>query len=82
MDTTPLESKGVGGETARAFDEFMEAFEAFKEDNNARLAEIEQERASAPHRAARELAATFFHPDERAARPTAGSAETASAPSV
>ncbi|GAA1786673.1 MAG: insulinase family protein [Actinobacteria bacterium] len=43
-----------------------------------RLAEIEQERASAPHRAARELAATFFHPDERAARPTAGSAETVS----
>jgi HK97 family phage major capsid protein len=46
MDTTPLESKGVGGETARAFDEFMEAFEAFKEDNTARLAEIEQRGAA------------------------------------
>lgn len=46
MDTTPLEIKGVGGETARAFDEFMEAFEAFKENNNARLAEIEQRGAA------------------------------------
>jgi len=46
MDTTPLETKGVGGETARAFDEFMEAFEAFKENNNARLAEIEQRGAA------------------------------------
>ncbi len=46
MDTTPLETKGVGGETARAFDEFMEAFETFKEDNNARLAEIEQRGAA------------------------------------
>ena len=42
----------------------------------ARLAEIEQERASAPHRAARELIATLWAPYERAARPTAGAAST------
>ena len=41
-DTTTLETKGAGGETARAFDEFLEAFEAFKETNDQRLAEIEQ----------------------------------------
>ncbi|MBK6886023.1 MAG: insulinase family protein [Tetrasphaera sp.] len=41
-----------------------------------RLAEIEQERASAPHRAIREFAATYFDPAERASRPTAGSPET------
>ena len=44
----------------------------------SRLAEIEQERASAPHRAARELATTFFDPTERASRPTAGASETVS----
>lgn len=42
----------------------------------ARLAEIEQERASAPHRAARELVATLWAPYERASRPTAGTADT------
>lgn len=42
----------------------------------ARLAELEQERASAPHRAARELIATLWAPHERASRPTAGSAAT------
>jgi predicted Zn-dependent peptidase len=41
-----------------------------------RLAEIEQERALPPHRAAREFIATYFDPAERASRPTAGSAET------
>jgi HK97 family phage major capsid protein len=41
-DTTSLETKGAGGETARAFEEFLEAFEAFKETNDQRLAEIEQ----------------------------------------
>lgn len=41
-----------------------------------RLAEIEQERASAPHRAAKELAATYFDASERASRPTAGTIET------
>ncbi|MEZ5900693.1 MAG: phage major capsid protein [Hyphomicrobiaceae bacterium] len=46
MDTTSLETKGVGGEAARAIDEFMEAFEAFKETNDARLAEIEQRGAA------------------------------------
>ena len=41
-DTTPLETKGAGGETARAFEEFLEAFDAFKETNDQRLAEIER----------------------------------------
>lgn len=41
-----------------------------------RLAEIEQERASAPHRAIREFQATYYAPSERASRPTAGSPET------
>lgn len=45
----------------------------------ARLAEIEQERASAPHRAAREMIATLWAPYERASRPTAGSASTVAA---
>lgn len=57
---------------------------AFPEDEvrrlrSARLAEIEQERASAPHRAARELIATLWAPYERAARPTAGTASTVAA---
>ena len=42
----------------------------------SRLAEIEQERASSPHRAARELIATLFDPADRASRPTAGSADS------
>ncbi|CCI51715.1 M16 family metallopeptidase [Nostocoides jenkinsii] len=41
-----------------------------------RLAEIEQERASAPHRAMREFAATWFDSAERASRPAAGTPET------
>jgi zinc protease len=41
-----------------------------------RLAEIEQERALAPHRAAREFVATYFDSAERASRPAAGTAET------
>ncbi|MCA1782379.1 MAG: M16 family metallopeptidase [Dermatophilaceae bacterium] len=54
---------------------------AFPEDEvrrlrTARLAEIEQERASAPHRASRELIGTLWAPYERAARPTAGAAST------
>jgi zinc protease len=54
---------------------------AFPEDEvrrlrSARLAEIEQERASAPHRAARELITTLWAPYERASRPTAGTAST------
>lgn len=46
MTDTTLETKGAGGETARAFDEFLEAFEAFKETNDQRLSEIEQRGAS------------------------------------
>ena len=38
----------------------------------SRIAEIEQERASAPHRAARELTANLWASTERASRPTAG----------
>ncbi|MDP1603042.1 MAG: phage major capsid protein, partial [Legionella sp.] len=41
-DTTSLETKSAGGDTARAFDEFLESFEAFKDTNDRRLAEIEQ----------------------------------------
>ena len=41
-----------------------------------RLAEIEQERASSAHRAARELARTLWDPLDRASRPTAGSTES------
>lgn len=43
-----------------------------------RLAEIEQERAMAPHRAAREFIATFFDNGDRASRPSAGTHETVS----
>jgi predicted Zn-dependent peptidase len=44
-----------------------------------RLAEIEQERAMAPHRAAREFIATFFDGEDRASRPSAGTTQTVSA---
>ena len=37
-----LETKSAPGEAARAFDDFMEAFDAFKETNDQRLAEIER----------------------------------------
>jgi len=45
-DTTSLETKAAGGDTARAFEEFLEAFEAFKDTNDQRLAEIEQRGSS------------------------------------
>jgi len=45
----------------------------------SRLAEIEQERASAPHRAAKEVTASLWAPTERASRPTAGTTESISA---
>lgn len=44
-----------------------------------RLAEIEQERASAPHRAAREFAATFYDASERISRPSGGTHESVAA---
>jgi predicted Zn-dependent peptidase len=44
-----------------------------------RLAEIEQERALGPQRAARELIATIFDPSDRGSRPTAGAADTVQA---
>lgn len=56
---------------------------AFPEDEvrrilRSRLAEIEQERASAPHRASRELTANLWAPTERASRPAAGTPATIS----
>ncbi|WP_353953024.1 pitrilysin family protein [Knoellia sp. S7-12] len=45
----------------------------------SRLAEIEQERASAPHRGARELTANLWAPTERASRPTAGTPDSIAA---
>ncbi|WP_270888432.1 M16 family metallopeptidase [Pedococcus sp. 5OH_020] len=44
-----------------------------------RLAEIEQERALAPQRAAREFIATLYDGEDRASRPTGGAAGTVSA---
>lgn len=44
-----------------------------------RVSEYEHERASAPHRAARELIATLYAASDRASRPTAGTPETVSA---
>ena len=44
-----------------------------------RLAEIEQERASSAHRAARELAATMWDSEDRASRPSAGTTVSISA---
>lgn len=46
MTNTTLETKGAGAEAARAFDEFLEAFETFKETNDQRLSEIEQRGAA------------------------------------
>lgn len=45
----------------------------------SRLAEIEQERASAPHRGARELTANLWAPTQRASRPTAGTPQAITA---
>ena len=45
-DTTTLETKSAGGDTARAFDEFLEAFDAFKDSNDQRLSEIERRGAA------------------------------------
>jgi len=42
MLTTAPEVKGVPETVTAAFDEFMEAFEAFKDVNDRRLGEIEQ----------------------------------------
>ncbi len=44
-----------------------------------RLAEIEQERSVAAHRAALEFWATYYHPSSRSARPTGGLTETVGA---
>jgi predicted Zn-dependent peptidase len=43
-----------------------------------RLAEIEQERSVAAHRAALEFVQTFYAPDDRSSRPTGGTRETVS----
>ena len=42
MDKTEIETKAAGHEVGEAFEEFMRAFEAFKESNDERLAEIER----------------------------------------
>jgi HK97 family phage major capsid protein len=42
MTDTTLETKATGNEVAMAFDEFMQAFEAFKAENNERLAQMEE----------------------------------------
>ncbi len=41
-ETSRVETKSAGGDTARAFEDFMEAFDAFKETNDQRLADIER----------------------------------------
>ena len=42
MEKSEIETKAAGHEVGEAFDEFMRAFEAFKETNDERLAEIER----------------------------------------
>ena len=41
-DKTDYETKSAGGDVAAAFDEFMRAFEEFKDTNDRRLGEIER----------------------------------------
>ncbi len=43
-----------------------------------RIAEIEQERSNAAHRAGLEFVRTFYAPDDRSSRPTGGTRETVS----
>ena len=45
-DKTDYEKKSAGGDVAAAFDEFMHAFEDFKETNDRRLDEIERRGAA------------------------------------
>ncbi|MGD9783890.1 MAG: phage major capsid protein [Hyphomicrobiaceae bacterium] len=45
-DKTDYETKSTGGDVAAAFDEFMRAFEDYKEANDRRLGEIERRGAS------------------------------------
>jgi HK97 family phage major capsid protein len=48
-DLRPAEVKAAdGGDVAAAFDDFLHAFEAFKETNDERLAEIEQKLSADP----------------------------------
>jgi HK97 family phage major capsid protein len=42
MEKSEIETKAAGHEVGEAFDEFMRVFEAFKETNDERLAEIER----------------------------------------
>jgi zinc protease len=51
----------------------------FERIRRTRLAEIEQERAVAAQRAAREFVATFYDPGDRASRPAGGTVETITA---
>lgn len=45
-DMTDFETKSAGGDVAAAFDEFMHAFEEFKETNDRRIVEIEKRSAA------------------------------------
>lgn len=47
-DTTDHEVKSAGGDVAQAFDEFMRAFEDFKETNDQRLEDLEKRGATDP----------------------------------
>lgn len=44
-DKTEMEAKSAGGDVAAAFDEFMRAFEDFKETNDRRIDELEKRSA-------------------------------------
>ena len=77
-DTTSLETKSAGGETARAFDELLETFEVFKETNDARLAEIERRGAKDMLRDDKlaRIETTLDTLARKAARPPLGAAQT------
>ncbi|MBO6918244.1 MAG: phage major capsid protein [Rhizobiaceae bacterium] len=42
METKAVETKATGNEVANAFEDFMRAFESYKETNDERLAQVEQ----------------------------------------
>lgn len=75
-ETTSLEVKSAGGETARAYDELLEAFEAFKETNDRRLTDIEQRGAADVLREEKlaRIEQTLDTLSRKAARPPLGAA--------
>jgi predicted phage gp36 major capsid-like protein len=42
LETKTVETKSTGNEVANAFEDFMRAFESYKETNDERLAQVEQ----------------------------------------